>query len=86
MGLFGPPNIEKLKVRKNIKGLIEALKDKDEDVRKRAAWALGKIGDARAWLNKGAILARRQQYDGANNCYDTAIEALQFDLFHRDFV
>ena len=48
MGIFGPPNIEKLKTRKNIKGLIKALKDKDENVRYYAAKALGWIGDSRA--------------------------------------
>jgi len=48
MGIFGPPNIRKLKARKNIKGLIEALKDKDEGVRRGAAMALGEIKDARA--------------------------------------
>lgn len=41
MGLFGPPNIEKLKARKNVKGLIRALKDEDQEA---AAGALGNIG------------------------------------------
>jgi len=48
MGIFGPPNIRKLKARKNIKGLIEALKDKDEGVWRGTAMALGEIKDARA--------------------------------------
>lgn len=48
MGIFGPPDIKKLKARKNVKGLIKALKDKDEDVRRDSAEALGKIRDKRA--------------------------------------
>lgn len=43
MGIFGPPNIEKLEASKNVKGLIEALKDKDSGVRWKAAEALEKI-------------------------------------------
>lgn len=46
MGLFGPPNIEKLKARKDITGLIKALGyKKDQHVRISAAHALGEIGD-----------------------------------------
>ena len=62
MPLFGPPNIEKLKAKGNIKGLIKALGyKKDAAIRQAAAqalmemgfgWsaveALRKIGDARA--------------------------------------
>ena len=45
MPLFGPPNIEKLKAKDNIKGLIKALQyQKDEFVRSKAAGALGQIG------------------------------------------
>src|SRR4030043_126453 len=47
MGFFGP-NIKKMKANKDVEGLIEALKDKDESVRRLAAEALGEIGDARA--------------------------------------
>ena len=49
MWFFGPPDVEKLKARKNIKGLIRALRyEDDSDVRESAAVALGEIGDARA--------------------------------------
>jgi HEAT repeat protein len=55
MPLFGPPDIEKLKARRDVKGLIKALnyqKDssKDEPLRTRseAARALGEIGDPAA--------------------------------------
>ena len=44
MGIF-KPNIEKLKARKNVKGLIKALGDKDYVVREGAARALGEIGE-----------------------------------------
>ena len=44
MGIFGPPNIEKLKAVKNFKGLIGALKHKDSSVRKEAIEALADIG------------------------------------------
>jgi len=44
MRLFRP-NIEKLKARKDIEGLIEVLKDSNASVRWGAAIALGGIGD-----------------------------------------
>ena len=47
MRLFRP-NIWELKARRDIEGLIEALKDSDVWVRQNAAEALGKIGDRRA--------------------------------------
>ena len=49
MGLFGPPNVEKLKAKKDVNGLIKALSyQKDPSVNQAAAKALGQIGDARA--------------------------------------
>lgn len=45
---MGEPNIEKMKAEKDVEGLIKALKDEYEYVRKWAAEALGGIGDARA--------------------------------------
>ena len=48
MPLFGPPNIEKLRAKGNVKGLIKALGyQKDADVRRNAVEALGGIGNAR---------------------------------------
>jgi HEAT repeat protein len=45
MGIFGPPNIEKLKIKGNIKGLIKALAYKKfEQIREEAARALADIG------------------------------------------
>ena len=51
MGLFRlfRPNIEELKARRDVKGLIKALGDSDMGVRENAAWALGEIGDPRAF-------------------------------------
>ncbi len=49
MALFGPPNIEKLESKRNVSGLIRALRyKKTDDVRKDAAKALGRLGDVRA--------------------------------------
>jgi HEAT repeat protein len=45
MALFGPPNVEKMKAKKDIKGLIKALGyQKDSNVRQAAAAALTWIG------------------------------------------
>ena len=46
-GLF-KPNVERLQEKKNVKGLIKALRHKDRRVRSEAAEALGEIGDKRA--------------------------------------
>jgi len=50
MGIFDlfKPNIVKMEKRKDVSGLIRALKNKDSYVRMRAVIALGKIGDKRA--------------------------------------
>jgi HEAT repeat protein len=46
MPLFGPPNVEKLETKGNVKGLIKALGyEKDAGTRQAAADALGKIGN-----------------------------------------
>lgn len=44
MGFF-KPNVEKMKAKEDVKGLIKALTDKSEDVRDAAAKALGEIGE-----------------------------------------
>ena len=48
MGLFGPPKIDELVEKNDIKGLIKALKNKDFLIRKEAAKALFKTGDSSA--------------------------------------
>lgn len=46
MRIFRPPNIEKMKARKNVKGLIKVLdNNNDINLRSDAADALGEIGD-----------------------------------------
>jgi HEAT repeat protein len=72
MPLFGPPNVEKLKARRDIAGLVKALAyKKDWNVRKAAAGALAKIGDARAVESLIAALK-----DEAYYVRQTAAEAL----------
>ena len=44
MPFFRKPNIEKLKAKNNVKGLIKALRYKDLGVRDSAASALAQIG------------------------------------------
>lgn len=44
MPLFGPPNIQRLKEKRNIKGLINALENKDKEVANKAIAALVEIG------------------------------------------
>jgi HEAT repeat protein len=48
MPLFGPPNVEKLKEKREISKLIKALEYKDFSVRESVARALGEIGDTNA--------------------------------------
>ena len=60
MPLFGPPDVEKMKAKRDVDGLIKALQykrmrntgivefDNTAPVRKQAADALGELGDARA--------------------------------------
>ncbi|MDX9953560.1 MAG: HEAT repeat domain-containing protein [Anaerolineae bacterium] len=49
MPIFGPPDVDKLSNKRDVKGLIKALRyPKNEWVRCQAAIALGWIGDARA--------------------------------------
>lgn len=48
MPLFSPPNIERLKAKRDVQGLIKALQHRDAATRRDAATALGDIGDERA--------------------------------------
>lgn len=48
LGLFGPPDVDKLFMTRNIDGLIKALGNKEySGVRYKAALMLGMIGDPR---------------------------------------
>jgi HEAT repeat protein len=62
MSLFGPPNVEKMIAKKNLKGLLKALEyhrdrpnrespdyERSRAVRRKAAQALGALGDASAF-------------------------------------
>jgi HEAT repeat protein len=49
MPLLGPPDVDKLKAKRGVKGLIKALSyRKRNSVREGAAKALGQLGDTRA--------------------------------------
>ena len=62
MPLFGPPNIEKLKARRDVKGLIKALRDKDWKIGQQAAQALGELRDPRAVDALTQEVKRNRQY------------------------
>ena len=93
MGIFGPPNIEKMKAKKNVKGLIKALSyRKNIDERKAAAEALGTIGDSRAVETLITALKdedRRVHGAAAKALGETgdlrAVEPLIPDLKHKDW-
>jgi HEAT repeat protein len=48
MSLFGRPNVEKLRHKRDVEGLIKALGNKDALIQGAAAQILGELGDARA--------------------------------------
>ncbi len=63
MSLFGPPNIEKMKAKRDVQGLIKALgymKDSDQEkhtiIRAKAAEALGELGEVETVLDLMAAL------------------------------
>jgi HEAT repeat protein len=73
MSLFGQPNIERLKDKRDLKGLIEALGyQKDARIRKAAAAALGELRDPAA---VGPLIVALG--DGAVSVRMTAAKALE---------
>ncbi len=93
MGLFklNVKMVAKMKVKRDVKGLIKALRNKDGNVRREAAWALGDIGDVRAvehlidtlkdervWFRKLAIDALRKIKD------ERAVEPLKEAMKDKD--
>lgn len=49
MGIFDrKPNVTRMEKERDIEGLLEALKHKDAEVRRKVAGALGRLGDPRA--------------------------------------
>jgi len=85
MGLFDwffKPNVEKLERKKDIKGLIDALRyEKDSDVRQEAAEALGRIEDLRAI--GPLIIACGDPYLTGSRSYELAAERA-LEKFKRD--
>jgi HEAT repeat protein len=88
MPLFGPPNIKKLETNRDVNGLIKALTYRqDEDIRRKAAFALGALGDSLAvpalvtalddpadWVRWSAAYALARM--GDRRCVPTLITAL----------
>jgi len=72
MGIFGPPNIEKLKTEKNVQSLIKVLRYKDKHIRLKALQVLGEIGDNRAIEPLTNVLK-----DKDSEFRETAAEALK---------
>jgi|WetSurMetagenome_2_1015567.scaffolds.fasta_scaffold644508_2 hypothetical protein len=73
MGLFGPPDVAKMKAKRDVLGLIKALRyQKDAGVRQAAARALGELGDPRAIEPLVAQLYTEAAWEGRR----TAAEAL----------
>ena len=81
---FGKPNIKDMEKKNDVKGLIEALEyEKDVQVRREAAYTLGKIKDISAVdslikaLDDPDNYVRRQAVDALGNIGDTrAVEPL----------
>lgn len=98
MGIFSrKPNIKRLKRKRDIEGLIEALEHRDYPVRQEAAKALGLIGDSRAVPSLLKLLDRWNHDDimqtniidalgeiGSLTAVDTLIDALLYSKY--DFV
>ncbi len=71
--LFGPPRVDKLKAKRDVRGLLKALAfEKDFMVRKDAAQALGEIGTSGAMPD----LTARLVLDESPGVRDALIEAL----------
>jgi len=56
MGFFRPPDIGKLITKRDVNGLIKALRHDDPRCREKAAEALGKLRDPRAVRPFAAML------------------------------
>jgi HEAT repeat protein len=62
-GLFGPPNVENLKAKGDVQGLIKALGyEKDESVRRKAAQALKGLGWWRVFEPLTGALKSKNKY------------------------
>ena len=91
-GLFGPPDVDKLKAKRDVTSLIKALAyQKDSLVRWLAAEALGNLGDARAVepliaaLKDSDSSVRQRAAEALGKLRDTrAVEPLITALKDRD--
>lgn len=76
---FGKPDIKKMEKEKNISGLIEALNSNQIQVRREAAFSLGKVGDVNvitfllSALNDKDQYVRRQAVDALGNIGDISV-------------
>jgi HEAT repeat protein len=79
MELFGPPDVKKLKEKRDVNGLVRALGYRqDWAVRRDAAEALGEVGDARVVNALIAALKDNVDYfpDRTNKIRSAAVKAL----------
>ncbi|MCB2210044.1 HEAT repeat domain-containing protein [bacterium] len=84
MGIFGPPNIEKLKDKKYVPGLIKALGyQKNEAIRQEAANALGEMGDITA-VNPLLIAFEDKNETVGNNAAEALLKILIRSLSHEN--
>ena len=73
MGLFGPPNIDKMKSKCDIKGLVKALEyEKEVSIRKSAAEALSEIFGS----DKASLVAVLK--DNAGTMRESASRAIMY--------
>ena len=80
MGLFGPPDIKKLKTKKNVKGLVNALKHKDSKIRCEAAYALADaVEDAEDTGTREALTgAMEDQADEVRKAANSSLRDLEW--------
>lgn len=79
MALFGPPNIEKLTEKNNVKGLVKALGyKKDADIPLHAIQALAWVGDERAHAALAAIADDTNQPEALRTAARSAAESSRF--------
>lgn len=79
MRIFGPPRIDNLKSKRDINGLIKALRHKNSDIRFQAAEALGEISEApKDWAHQvwEKNLRVSSYMDGLSWSYSQWIEGL----------
>lgn len=70
MALFGPPDVEKLKIRGNVKGLVKAVRHSDLEIRASAARALAELGEPGVTALVGVL--REEAWEGWGAAMDLA--------------